>query len=158
MLLPAPWAEARRKLSTMQRGHSNSLLAHWLCFRAHFLTVLPGACFTLPGAALPQRGWQPLFWPKAFLKETGRDSDNDNTTPVIRKQKYGEWVHLLGWFCTGTSLHCIHFFYEMESFECILVLGAQKPGCTDAEAAKPTPKMMNTIQYIANLLYFICFI
>lgn len=46
----------------------------------------------------------------------------------------------------------------MKSFECILVLGAQKPGCTEAQVAKPTPKMMNTIQYIANLLYFILFI
>lgn len=46
----------------------------------------------------------------------------------------------------------------MESFECILVLGAQKPGCTEAQAAKLNPKMMNTVQYIANLLYFICFI
>lgn len=44
-----------------------------------------------------------------------------------------------------------NFFYEMESFECILVLGAQKPGCT-------TPKMMNTVPYIVNSLYFTCFI
>lgn len=58
--------------------------------------------------------------------------DNDTATPVVRKQKYRGVVFL---YSKKFSLYYV--FYEVESFECIPVLDAQKPGCTEARAKKP---------------------